>query len=213
MPEYQANSHRSKELAAQEQAQATEKKMQKVVKGKVKTRSNEGRKLANIFISEDAANVKSYIFMDVLVPAIKKAVSDIVRDGIDMILYGESGGGRDRGRSRSGDRVSYRSYYDDRGRSGSRYDDDRRGARTSGSRFDYDDINFETRGDAERVKDEMLDAVDRFGVVTVLDMYDMAGLTAPPTAGRYGWMGLRYIDVQRVRDGYILKLPKAMPID
>ena len=212
MSEYQANSHRSKELAAQEQAQASEKKMQKVVKGNVKTRSNDGRKLANIFISEDAANVKSYIFMDVLVPAIKKAVSDIVRDGIDMILYGESGG-RDRGRSRSGDRVSYRSYYDDRDRRGSRYDDDRRGARSGGGRFDYDDIIFETRGDAERVKDNMLDTCEHYGVVTVLDMYDMAALTAPPTAGRYGWMGLRYIDVQRVRDGYILKLPKAMPID
>lgn len=205
MPEYASNSHRSKELAAQ---QATERRAEKVVKGKVKTKKNDARKLLNTFVSEDAANVKSYVLMDVLVPAVKKAISDIVRDGIDMILYGETGSRKSS--RRNDDRPSYRSYYDDRdrGRRSSR-DDDRRGT----GRFDYDDIEFESRGEAELVRDHMLDTADRYGVVTVLDMYDMAGLTAPHTANRYGWMGLRYIDVQRTRGGYILKLPKAMPID
>ena len=87
MEKYESNSHRSKELQ-REEAQS-EKRVQKVVTGNVKTRKNEVRKFTDIFISEDAANVKSYIFMDVLVPAIKKAISDIVTDGVDMILYGE----------------------------------------------------------------------------------------------------------------------------
>ena len=83
MAEYPANSHRSKELATESHSE--ERKVQKVVSGKVTTKKNEVRKLTDIFISEDARNVKSYIFMDVLVPAIKKAISDIVTDGIDMI--------------------------------------------------------------------------------------------------------------------------------
>ena len=49
------------------------------------------QKFADVFISEDVNNVKSYIVMDVLVPAIKKAISDIVTNGIDMILYGKLG--------------------------------------------------------------------------------------------------------------------------
>lgn len=54
-------------------------------------KKSEMQKFADVFISEDVNNVKSYIVMDVLVPAIKKAISDIVTNGIDMILYGETG--------------------------------------------------------------------------------------------------------------------------
>lgn len=204
MKEYQPNSHRSKELAATESV--PEKKIEKVVTGKVKTRDNKGRKFADIFISEDAANVKSYIFMDVLVPAIKKAVSDIVTDGIDMILYG--GTGRSGSSRKSASKVSYRSYYDDR--RDDRRDSDRYSAR---SRFEYEDIVFETRGEAESVRRQMIEVTERYGFVTVADMYDMADLTAPYTSNNYGWVNVRSAEPVRVRDGYILKLPKASPID
>lgn len=204
MTEYQPNSHRSKEAKTSEPTR--EKKVEKVVSGAVKTRDNKGRKFADIFISEDASNVKSYIFMDVLVPAIKKAISDIVTDGIDMILYGGSGRGN-RSRNETS-RVSYRSYYDDRR-------NDRRD--TSGGygrgRFDYDDIVYETRGEAEKVRLQMMDVIDRYGFVTVGDMYDLSGLTPPYTANSYGWTSIRNSEPVHVRDGYVLRLPKASPID
>lgn len=202
MAEYPANSHRSKELATE--GRSEERKVQKVVSGKVTTKKNEVRKLTDIFISEDARNVKSYIFMDVLVPAIKKAISDIVTNGIDMILYGGSGSGR---KSKPSSTVSYRSYYDSPRSGGSSRNDVPR------SRFDYDDIVFESRGEAELVREQMVDIIERYGFVTVADMYDMADLTAPYTSNKYGWTNIRSAEAVRVRDGYILKLPKAMPID
>lgn len=202
MAEYQANSHRSKELQANEN---TERKVEKVVTGKVKTKKNEMRKLTDAFISEDAGNVKSYILMDVLIPAIKKAISDIVTDGIDMILYGGTKGGK---RARSSNKISYRDYYDER-RSDPR-DRDIPGR----TRFDYDDIIFESRGEAELVREQMVELIDRYGFVTVADMYDMADLTSPYTSNKYGWTNIRSAEAVRVRDGgYVLKLPKAMPID
>lgn len=203
MQEYRSNSFKSREETKTETV--AERKVQKVVSG-AKTRQNNTRKLTDIFISEDASNVKSYIFMDVLVPAIKKAISDIVTDGIDMILYGGSGGKRSSGR-RSESKVSYRSYYDNK-----RYrDDDSYSAR---SRFDYDDIVFRSRGEAEAVRDEMAGIIHDYGFVTVADMYDMADLSAPYTSNKYGWTSIRNAEAVRVRDGgYILKLPKAMPID
>ena len=202
MADYQPNSHKSKELATKTQTE--ERRVQKVVSGKAKTKKNGARKLTDIFISEDAGNVKSYIFMDVLVPAIKKAISDIVTDGVAMILYGETGGRK----SKSSSRVSYRSYYDDR--RDDRRDRDRFESR---GRFDYDDIVFESRGEAELVREQMVELIERYGFVTVADMYDMADLTAPYTANKYGWTNIRNAEPVRVRDGYILKLPKAMPID
>lgn len=203
MAEYRPNSHKSK-VEEREKEQNSERHIKRVVNGKATTKPNEMRKLTGLFVSDDAANVKSYVLMDVLVPAIKKAISDIVTDGIDMILYGETKGKR---KSRSSSNVPYRSYYDDRD---SR---DRERSRYTPGRFDYDDIVFDTRGDAELVKEEMLDAIDGYGIVTVADMYDMAGLSSPHTAYRYGWTNIRTAEVVRVRDGYILKLPKAMPID
>lgn len=202
MMEYQPNSHKSKELPATEHER--EKKIEKVVNGTVKTRDNKKRKFADIFISEDAANVKSYIFMDVLVPAIKKAISDIVTDGIDMILYGGTGRSERSGRT---NKVSYRSYYDKR--------DARRekGTYAPRNRFDYDDIVFESRVEAEEVRRQMLDVIARYGFVTVADMYDMAGLTPPYTANSYGWTSIRTAETTRVFDGYVIKLPKASPID
>jgi hypothetical protein len=207
MAEYKPNSHKSK-AESTEVATTEEKKVKKVVSGKVSKKENNTRKFAGLFVSEDAANVKSYVLMDVLVPAIKKAISDIVTDGIDMILYGETRGKR----SRSSGGVSYRSYYDDRDRRDRDRGRDRGGHGMSG-RFDYEDIVFESRGDAELVREQMLDILDQYGMVTVADMYDLAGETAPYTASKYGWFNIRTAEVTRIRNGYILKLPKAMPID
>ena len=61
MEDYKSNSHRSKE-------ELKKKEVGKVVTGEVKTKKKtEVRKFADTFISEDIANVKSYILMDVLI--------------------------------------------------------------------------------------------------------------------------------------------------
>lgn len=202
LSDLKSNSHKSREVAAAENKR--ERRATKVVTGSAKTRKNEKRKLANIFISEDASNVKSYVFMDVLVPAIKKAISDIVTNGVDMILYGETRSNRSNGRSSSN--VSYRSYYND-----SR---DRRDSRDSRIRFDYDDVTFETRRDAIAVRDEMQNISREYGFVRVADLYDLADISAPYTAVNYGWFDVSHVDIMQLRDGrWILKLPKAMPIE
>ena len=83
MENYPSNSHKAREEVA-------EKKVEKVVSGKTSTKKKSGiRKLSDTFLSEDVSNVKSYIFSEVLLPAAKKLVSDIVTNGIDMLLYGE----------------------------------------------------------------------------------------------------------------------------
>ena len=202
MREYQSNSHASKE---QQKAEVVpEKRVQKVVSGSVKTRENKSRKLTDIFVPGDVNNVKSYVFMDVFVPAVKELLYKILVDSADMFLFGGTGSHK----SKSGSKVSYRSYYDDKR--------DRRDDRpTTRSRFDYDDIIYPNRRDAEAVRSQMLEILDNYQLVSVLDMYDLAGMgnEAPYTANRYGWTNLRNAEVKRVRDGYIIELPKAMAID
>lgn len=206
-PVYTPNSHKYKEEQKQQQSVPEEKRVRKVVKTPAKTKTNEVRKLADIFISEDVANVKNYIFMDVIVPAIKKAIYDVVTNGIDMFLYGGTGKGKSS--SSSGSKVSYRNYYERKDGGGYR------GSESNMSRngFDYEDIVFNNRGEAEAAKQEMSHVISRYGVVTVADLYDMGDRTAPYTSNKYGWRDVSNVEIQRVRDGYILKLPKAEALD
>ena len=202
MTEYKANSHRVKE--EQKSKEVVKKDIQPVAKAKTKKKS-EVKKFADVFIAEDITSVKDYIVNDVLIPAAKKAISDIITNGIDMILYGEAKG-RDRRRD-GGSRVSYTKYYErDRDRE---YD---RG-RTRRSVYDYDDIILDTRGEAEDVLNRMDDLIDAYGMVSVADLYDLVGVSGNYTDNKYGWTNLRNAEVRRTRDGYLLKLPKALPFD
>lgn len=197
MEEYKPNSHKSKE---EQKNLVPEKRVEKVISGTVKSKKkSEMQKFADVFISEDVNNVKSYIVMDVLVPAIKKAISDIVTNGIDMILYGETG------KSKKNSKVSYQKYYD----SGKK-DYTAPKSRTS---YEYDELLFETRGDAESVLDAMNEIIAQYEVVSVADLYDLANVSNDNyAANKYGWTDIAGCRAVRVRDGYILKLPKPTPL-
>lgn len=197
MNEYKSNSHRAKK------AEERTKKVDKVVTGKVKTKKkSEMSKFKDVFISEDVSNVKSYIFLDVLIPAIKKALSDIIVNGSDMMLYGDT-----RDRKRSGSSSTYRNY------SSSRKED--RGSDRRRIGYDFDDVILDSRGEAEEVLSRMDELMDTYGVVSVADLYDLVGISCNYTDNKYGWTGsLRTADVVRVRDGgYMLKLPRATLIE
>lgn len=200
MEDYKSNSDKSR------QEQQSEKKVEAVITGKAKTRKKgEMQKFADVFIAENANNVKSYILMEVIIPAVKKAISDIVTTGIDMILYGEAGRSRKNG---AASKVSYRNYYEqESGRT-------RAGSAGRRSSFDYDDVIFGTRGDAEAVLDAMNDIISQYGTVSVSDFYDLARVPNDNyTMNRYGWTNIGGATAVRVRDGYILKLPRAIPLN
>jgi hypothetical protein len=179
-----------------------ERQIKPVVHGTAKVRKKSGiHSLAEVFVSDDIANVKSHIREDVLIPSIRKILYTIISEGAHMIFLGGVGSSKS-----GGSKVSYRDYYD----STKSY---ARRPESTGNRFDYDDIIFESRGDAEGVLDEMIEVIGKYGVVTVADMYDMAQLSQPFTSNRYGWTNLSSAEVKRVAGGYILDLPKAKPIE
>lgn len=201
---YPDNSYTKK--ISDEKKTSSEKKLKSVVQGSTKLKKRgEMRKVADVLVSEDITNVKTYILMDVLVPAVKKAISDIVTNGIDMILYGEAGRNR---RRENGTRVSYRSYYDDANRGGGRSY-----ASVSRNVVDYDDVLFDSRPDADAVLDQMVEIIQNFGKVSIGDLYDLAHIpTTNYTLNNYGWRELTGCRSVRVQDGYILKLPRPVSL-
>lgn len=197
MENYKSNSHKSK-------AEESDKKLVKVVNGSVRVNKKNGiRKFRDAFLSDDASNIKSYILLDVLIPAIKKAIQNIVKDGIDILLDGDV----DRSRNNSTSRVSYGKCYDN---TKDRRNNQMGRVKPSG----YEDVMMDNRGEAEDVLDRMDELIDVYGMVSVGDYYDLIGITPRFTDNKYGWTNLRNAKVIRTRDGwYTLKLPKTIALD
>ena len=177
----------------------------KVVRGAVKfKKKSEASKLKDVFISEDANNVGSYIFMDVIVPAVKKAIVDVVTDGVNMIFFGHT-------RRPGSTNAHYVNY------SGISKKDDRGapyiGAAPTRSRYSYEDIVLESRAEADEVIDQLNALIEMYGDASVGDLYDLVGRTGNYTDNRYGWKNLRNARAVRVQNGYLLELPKVIPLN
>jgi len=202
MDEYKPNSHKYKD---EQKTGRTDdkKKIEKVVRGTVKTKKkSEISKLASVFVAEDMRSVGTYLLTDVVVPGIINTIEDLVTKGIRMLLRGE--GSSSRGSTAS--KISYRNYYDKRDERG-RYDEPRRAG------YNHDDIVLETRGEAEEVLTRMDEIIEEYGEVSVADLYDLIGKSCAYTDNKYGWKNIRNAEPVRVRDGYLLKLPKALPLN
>ena len=216
MEVYKPNSNRSK----QEQMEPAAK-MEKVVSGSVRPRKKSKLgKFSDVFRAKDVENVKSFIFTDVLIPIVKKAISDFVAsstrglgDGlsncVDVYLFGEAGARR-KGRT-DYTRASYRTYYDDKRR------DDRKEPYVSAKprmAYDYDDLTFDNRGDAELVLSILEEHIAEYKIASVADLYDLAGVSCSHTSNKFGWTDISGARVVQTRDGgWVLDMPRAIPID
>lgn len=194
------------ELGTRNQGQntnASKRVVQPVAAGKMKKKS-EIRKFSDVFLADDVGNVGSYILSDVIIPTVKNLFYDIVENSLKMALFG------DRGRTkRSGRNVEYVSYDSMSRRNDRSYRDEPKVR----NRFKYNDIVLETRGDAENVLAQMDAIIDNYdGMVSIADLYDLVGMTGDWTDHDYGWTNLRNAEVIRVREGYMLKFPKAVPL-
>ena len=190
---YQSNSKKSKINTVEDK-----NKVDKIVKGKVKTKKKNS--VLASFINDDLKKNKKYIVEDVLIPTIKKTITDVVKNSIDMFFYGEVS----RSNRSNSSRISYSSYYDR---------DREPRSRSRRNSLLIDDIVLESRAEAEEVLDRLDEMIEEFGMASVLNLYDLIGVTAPFTADKYGWTDIRNATAVRVRDGYLLKLPRVMPLD
>lgn len=203
---FPGNSHKSREDCKNEPS-----KLEKVVSGKVIVRKKSlGKKFLETFIGEDSHTIFGYIIHDVLIPAAKDTLYDMVKGSLEMSLFGEKKGSRTR-------RDNGRSYvsYDRMSSSSSRRDDrDRRDfSNRNRAHHNFDDIIIASRGEAEEVLSNLVDLIIDYNQATVADLYELVGMTANYTDRNYGWTDLSSSSVSRARDGYLLNLPKPILLD
>lgn len=197
----QPNSHKSKSSVDKAP------KLEKVIKGAVVTKKKPlSKRFAETFLGTDREDVMTYIIHDVVIPAAKSTISDVITGGIEMLLFGETRGSRTR-RDKGKSYVSYSGYYNNPRKEASAAESRKR------ARHNFDDIILESRGEAEEVLSVLVDNIDIYGMSTVADLYDLVGITSNFTDNKYGWTNLASATVSRVRDGYLISLPKPVVLD
>lgn len=205
MEDYKPNSHKYRERTGPPAtAEDSAVKREKVTSGKVSTKKQPlTRKITDELISSDAVRIKNYVLYDIAIPAFKKLLVDAICNSAEMMFFGDT-----KGRSRSNNsssgarRIPYNSLYDDT-----------RARRPVATRigYEFDEVQFESRADAEMVLDQMCREIESYDMVSVAAMYDFAGVDITRhTDWNYGWTSLRDAEVRRSGNGYYyLQLPRV----
>lgn len=198
---YPSNSRRSR--GSEEEP----RKVTKLISGSVSKR--EKPLLMRIF--GESEGVGNYILWDILIPAFKDTILDMIRNGSEMIIFGETRTKSSLRRDRDRSYVSYGSFARERERREPRD----RGGRSSYNRgrHNFDDIIIDTRGDAETVLENLVDLIEEYGQATVADFYGFIGMEVEWSDNKFGWETLNRASIRPVRGGYIIELPKAIPLD
>lgn len=189
---------------------AEREKLEPIANGKLREPSV-AKKAKTAMFAEDAKSVGSYILWDVTLPAIKQTISDIVTNGVERMLFGDAAPRRRSAGSSIGSRISYSSIAR-RGELDAPGQPVRTISRRGRSTFDFGEILLPDRTEGLEIIERMRDVIDRFGLATVADLYDLAGISSSYTDNDWGWDNLADANVQRVRDGYVLVLPQPSPV-
>lgn len=165
------------------------------------------RSIKETFINDDTRSVGQYILFEVLIPAAKSMVQDMVTKGIEMFLYGETS---NRGRGRD-DRtvISYNSMYKRRDHDAERYR-----PTSKRDKFDLDSIFFREHTEAEDVLEQLCDQLEKYDEVTVADYFGFADIEgATWVHAKWGWTNLKRASCTHTRNGWAIILPEPVELN
>lgn len=183
-----------------------DKHVEAVAQGtKVSKSKSKARQIAEIFVGGDLKETAEHVRDDVAIPALKNFLYDSLSEGLQRLLWGETRNDRRRN-STHRDYVGY-----------SRRARESRLAPKPDTRYSrvaqgVDDVVLATRTEAESVLSRMYDLIENYNMVTVAEFYSLVGISAEFTDENWGWRDLRSANIQHIRDGFRINLPKPEEI-
>lgn len=194
------NSDKAKEGAS------PEKKV--IAKAKVQKKSAIKEALRTFFV-QDLPEIAEHLVIDVAIPAAKNAITDMVTQGIQQLLYGEVDPRRRptsgyTSYSRSSRDYSSRAYYESRRT-------ERRESRQS-KPTNVEDLVFDTRGDAVDVIEYVAEQIEEYGQVSVADLMSSVGIQPRYTDERWGWTTTDAFELRQIREGWLVSADRPEPL-
>lgn len=171
-----------------------------------------GQKFIDNFVAEDAKTVKGYLLSEVILPALENLFLDTLHQGIDAFFNKSNRYTGRGGKSRPYRSASYDRYYEGRGA--------RNRAEVGGRTKGIEEVIFNTRQDAQIVREKMLALLEQDQAISIDDYYeivtDVTGLTVNGDNyldAKYGWMDLTGSSVSMARGGgYVINLPDPVNV-
>lgn len=161
------------------------------------------------FFAQDLPEIAEHLVIDVAIPAAKNAITDMVTQGIQQLLYGEADPKR---RPTSG----YTSYSNSpRSYRGLTYYESRRPERREPRQpkpTNVEDLVFDTRGDAVDVIEFIAESIEQYGQVSVADLMSSVGIQPRYTDERWGWTTTDAFEIRQIREGWLVSADRPEPI-
>ena len=183
-----------------------DKHIEAVAQGtKVSKSKSKARRIAEIFVGGDLKETAEHVRDDVAIPALKNFLYDSLNEGLQRILWGETKNDRRRN-------STHRDYVGYSRRARESRPAPQTSARYSRATQGFDDVVLATRTEAESVLSRMYDLIENYNMVTVAEFYSLVGISAEFTDENWGWRDLRSANIQHIRDGFRINLPKPEEI-
>ena len=183
------------------QRQREEKKVSSVVSSpvKVKKKSAVSRVAGSIF-SGDRDGIGEEIIQELIIPSIKDLIFDSLSRMLEALFY-RKGERKVKSKVRGG-YVSYDSY--------SRKEEPRR---SYSSAVQADEMIYGSYEEAHAVLDVISELMGQYHMVSVAELKDASGITPDDyTDEYYGWVDISDAYISKIRDGYLLHMPRVVQL-
>lgn len=173
-----------------------------------------GKRIAETMTGDDARTVGDYVLFDVVIPAVKNLFFDAASQGLERTLFGTV---RRQGSGPS-NISKYHAKPNTRSPLGRAFEPDgptRTMSQTARANHDFDGIVLEDAIEADRVLEALKAYIEQYNIASVSDLYDAVGVTGSFQDEKWGWFpdDVRHFGKQRVRNGYLLNLPRPSSIE
>lgn len=205
-----ANIRPGKAPRAEDQPQ---KKVERVVTGEVVRRKTPlGKRLANRLLPGNPENIWEYMVGDVIIPAMRDTVFEAFMGGFERMMFPDSDPPRRRLRPGPGPGYGYTAYHNQYTTVNKR--EERRAMSPRGrANHSFDEIILPHRAEAEEILYRLFDYIQQFDEASVADLYEMCGISSNFTDQKWGWTELPGAYVSRTTRGYLLNLPRPIPLE
>lgn len=192
------NSDKAKEGASPEKKVIAKAKVQKksAIKDALRT-----------FFAQDLPEIAEHLIIDVAIPAAKNAITDMVTQGIQQLLYGEV-----KTRNTSGYTSYSSSSRNNRGNAYYRPRESDRRVQRQPKPTNVEDLVFDTRGDAVDVIEYVAEQIEEYGQVSVADLMSSVGIQPRYTDERWGWTTTDAFELRQIREGWLVSADRPEPL-
>lgn len=212
------NSHKARAAAATADAPppAREKLDAVVKKGTVtQKKPNVFKRTARSMVADDVQNVGDFVVTDILVPALRNLLYDVIVGGAGRTIFGTAQArrpGMSPGLFGTAQNLKT-AYHTASNPNASNAPPAPAGmSKQAQARFDFSEISLSDHSEAFTIVEMLKMRVSEFGTASVADLYDLLGHTGAFTDQNWGWTDLSAAGVRQQRTGFVLDLPHPVPL-